>query len=66
MKNVVIRIFENIADLIDVKSLLSFAVMYGVLWGFMNDKLPSEVYAAMAGSIITYFFTKRSSEDNTL
>ena len=53
-----IRIVDNIAALIDVKSILSFSIVYGVLWGFKNDKLPSEVFAAMAGSIVTYFFNK--------
>lgn len=55
---------EKIAKLIDVKSIVTFAIV-GVLCVLalrQNTEIPSELFAAVISSIMTYFFTKRIDE----
>ena len=54
---------EKLCKLIDVKSIVTFAVI-GTLCGLairQNVTIPTEVFAAVVSSVITYFFTKKSS-----
>ena len=50
---------ENLANLIKVKTLITLTIIAGVTYGFIVGMVQAETYCAFAGSIITYYFTKR-------
>ena len=50
---------KNLANLIKVKTLITLTIIAGVTYGFIIGMVQSETYCAFAGSIITYYFTKR-------
>lgn len=49
---------KNLANLIKVKTVITFTIIAGVTYGFIIGSVQSETYCAFAGSIITYYFTK--------
>jgi hypothetical protein len=49
----------NIAELFKVKSLITLTITAAITYGFVIKIVPVELYASYAGSIITYYFTKR-------
>lgn len=53
---------EQIKKLIDVKSIITFAIVGGVTYGFVVGTVASETYCAFAGSIIAYYFTRKKTE----
>lgn len=62
MKSALKLLVENIAALVKVKSLVTFAII-GVLCVLVirqNTQITSEMYAAVVSSVITYFFTKQT------
>ena len=54
--------FTNLAALLKVKSIITLAIIGGVTYGFVAGTVPSEAYCGFAGSVITYYFTKKDSE----
>lgn len=58
-------IIRNIAKLIDVKTIITLALIgcLVMLAVRQNTPIPSELYAAVISSIMTYFFTKRSDSE---
>lgn len=50
---------NNIAELFKVKSLITLTITAAITYGFVNGFVPVELYASYAGSIITYYFTKK-------
>jgi len=50
---------ENLANLIKVKTLITLTIIAGVTYGFIVGMVQAETYCAFAGSIITYYFTKK-------
>lgn len=52
-------LLTNIANLFKVKTIITFVMLAGLLWGFVNGVISGEVYAGFMGSIITYFFMKQ-------
>jgi len=62
MKNAFIELIQHITALIDVKTILSFALVATCVWGFMNGIVHSEYFTALVSSVITYFFTKAHYE----
>lgn len=57
------KLIDQITDLIDVKSFITFAIIFTLclLAIKQNIEIPSELFAAVVSSIITYFFTKKSN-----
>lgn len=57
------KIFEkwliNIAELFKVKSIITLTITGAITYGFVQKIVPVELYASYAGSIITYYFTKK-------
>jgi hypothetical protein len=56
------KISERIAKLIDLKSILSLAVIGALIYLAVVDKIPSEAFIAIASSIVTYYFTRKNTE----
>lgn len=57
------KLLSNIAGLIDVKSIVTFALIGTLCYLAVSQqvKVPPEVLAAVVSSIVTYFFTKKTS-----
>ena len=58
MKKAFESLIANIANLFKIKSIITLVIILTVSYlTIKNTEIPPE-YAAFAGSIITYFFTK--------
>jgi uncharacterized membrane protein SpoIIM required for sporulation len=57
------KILNNIADLIKVKSMITLTITAAITYGFIKGTVPVELYSTYAGSIITYYFTKRETKE---
>ena len=56
------KLLSNIADLVKVKSMITLTITAAITYGFVKGIVPVELYASYAGSIITYYFTKKDEE----
>lgn len=67
MKEALTKIITNIAELIDVKSIVTLtmtAIMAAMLLGAFEPKQEFiALFSTAYGSIITYFFTKKDKEE---
>lgn len=50
---------KNLANLIKVKTVITFVIIAGVTYGFIVGTVEPQTYCAFAGSIITYYFTRK-------
>lgn len=55
---------ERLCKLLEVKSIISLMVLAAMTVGFLKQFVPVEVYAPIAVSIITYFFTRKDTPNN--
>ena len=58
MKEAVNKFFSNIADLFKVKTILSLSVILTTCVLTFKCVISTESFMAIAGSIITYYFTR--------
>lgn len=64
MKKAFETLLINIANLFKVKSIITLMIISTIsILVIKNVEIPSE-YAAFAGSIVTYFFTKNKDTEN--
>lgn len=59
MKDALKNIINNIAKLIDLKSILSVLVVGTLCYLTLNGVVDQAVFTAIASSIITYYFTRK-------
>lgn len=59
MSEITEKWINNIAELLKVKSLITLTITAAITYGFVKGFVPVELYASYAGSIITYYFTKK-------
>lgn len=59
------NILERLAALIDVKSIVTFALIGTLCYLAIsqNVALPSELLASIISAVITYFFTKKVNQN---
>lgn len=57
-----VLLLDNFARLLCVKTFISFTVILALVWGFIHDKVSSDVFYGVVSAVITYFFTKKSDE----
>ena len=65
-----IEFFEKLTDevvtavieLLKVRTIITLALVGGAIWGFINDRVSSEVFVGMFATVITYYFTKNKGE----
>lgn len=64
MKSAFKMLIQNLAALVKVKSIVTFAVIgcLCVLVIRQNTQITSEMFAAVISSVITYFFTKSADK----
>jgi hypothetical protein len=55
-------LLKNVANLAKVKSIMSLAMVFALIYGFVNQMISGEVFAGFVGAIITYFFTKAETK----
>ena len=55
------KVLENIAKLIDVKSIVTFVIVAGITYGFVTGQVNSETFCTFGGTIIAYYFTRQSN-----
>lgn len=53
---------DKIAKLIDVKSIVTFAVIGVMCYLAIKEVVDVAVFTAIASSIITYYFTRRDKD----
>lgn len=58
MLETLIKIGENIANLLKVKTIITIMVLGALTIAFLDGIVPVELYASIATAIITYYFTK--------
>ena len=56
------NLLANIANLFKVKTLVTLAITASLCYGFLKGMITTEVFAAIAGSVVTYYFTKKDSD----
>ncbi len=57
-------LLKNIANLFKVKTILSLAVIATICILTFKGTVSTEAFMGICGSIITYYFTKKESEEN--
>jgi hypothetical protein len=59
MKQALIKLVENVADLFKVKTILSFLVIITTCVMTLKGKIDVATFMTIASSIITYYFTRK-------
>lgn len=63
MLDSLILLFQNIANLFKVKTILSLTVVITTCILTFKGLVPTEAFMTMAGAIVTYYFTRKNTED---
>lgn len=63
MKEALIQLLLNFANLFKVKTILSLAVILTVCILTFKNVVSVEAFMAIASAIITYYFTKKEKEE---
>ena len=57
------KILDNIAGLFKLKSILSLVVIITTCYLTCIGKMPSEAFSGLTSAIITYYFTRRTLDN---
>ena len=63
MKEAGILLIKNLANLLKVKTILSLSVIFTTCVLTFKNIISVEAFMAIASAIITYYFTKKESEN---
>ena len=63
MKEAVVLLIKNLANLFKVKTILSLAVIFTTCVLTFKNIISVEAFMAIASAIITYYFTKKDKEE---
>ena len=55
---------KNLADLFKVKTLITLAIIASLCYAFLHGMVQTELFAAIASSVVTYYFTKAEDISN--
>jgi len=58
------EIVAIIGNLLRVKSIITFGIIATVCYLAVSDKVSIEAFTGIAASVLTYYFTKRSSHEH--
>lgn len=53
---------EQLAKLIDVKTLVTLPLVGATIYGFIAGKIGGEVFIPIVATVLAYFFTKKPAE----
>ena len=63
MEEAKIKFLKNLADLFKVKTILSLSVIITLCILTFKNLISTEAFMGIAGSIITYYFTKKENKE---
>ena len=63
MKEAGILLIKNVANLLKVKTILSLSVIFTTCVLTFKNIISVEAFMAIASAIITYYFTKKETEN---
>lgn len=63
MEEAKIKFLKNLADLFKVKTILSLSVIITLCILTFKNLISTEAFMGIAGSIITYYFTKTDKKE---
>lgn len=63
MKQIIIDFFKKIAKLIDLKSLITMALVGALIWGFVVGKIEPKDFLVYVGIVITFYFAKKDKNE---
>ena len=58
-------LLKNLANLFKVKTLITFCIIASLCYAFLKGNIPSELFAAVASSVVTYYFTKAEDREKS-
>lgn len=57
------EIIKRIAKLIDLKSLISIAMVVSLCVGFFRDKITAEQFVPLITMVLTFYFAKQDKKE---
>lgn len=57
------KLLENLADLIKVKTLITFGVIFALIVMYLRGKVDNDLFMAVASSVVTYYFTRSNTKE---
>ena len=58
-------LLKNLANLLKVKTLITLCIIASLCYAFLKGNVPTELFAAIASSVVTYYFTKAEDREKT-
>lgn len=53
---------EQLAKLIDLKSILTIIVVVAMVYGYISNRFSEELFASIVTMILTYYFTRKNKQ----
>jgi len=63
MKMIFEHFIHEVVELLKVRSIITFVITFGLVWGFMTDRIGSEIFVPFATMVFGYYFNKRQTPD---
>jgi positive regulator of sigma E activity len=57
------KLLINIAELLKVKTLITLLILGALTYMFIKEGVPVELFAAIAGSVVTYYFQRKENDN---
>jgi hypothetical protein len=57
------KISERIAKLIDLKSIITMAIIGTLIYGFVSRLVPVETFVAMVSMVLAFYFAKKDTDN---
>lgn len=58
-------LFQRIIKLIDVKSIITFALCYGFLWLTFRGQIKAEIFTTIFNTCISFYFGTQAMKNKT-
>lgn len=55
---------DKIIKLIDLKSIITVALVVALIWGFIVGKVETKDFLVYVSIVITFYFAKKDKEEN--
>ena len=60
------KLINNIADLINIKSIVTLSLIGCLIFLVIKDKISAEAFMGVLSSVITYYFTRKEKGKDEL
>jgi len=51
---------KQLSKLVELKSIMSIALVGATVYGFIADKIASDVFMGLVMAVVTYYFTRKN------